>query len=47
MRVLKELHEGSSYQGLMHDLHMATDYARVTTKVATWALGRSMATLVV
>ncbi|MGL5830113.1 MAG: hypothetical protein ACRC0L_11165, partial [Angustibacter sp.] len=44
---LKQLHEGSSDQGVMQELRTATDLALRTTKVTARSLGQVMSTVVV
>ncbi len=46
-KALKQMHEGSSDPGLMHELRTATDFALRATKVTPRSLGKVMSTTVV
>ncbi len=46
-KALKQVHEGSTDQGLMQELRTATDFALRATKVTARSLGKAMSTMVV
>ncbi len=46
-KALKQVHEGSTDQGLMQELRTTTDFALRATKVTARSLGRAMSTMVV
>ncbi len=46
-KALKQVHKGSTDQGLMQELRTATDFALRATKVTARSLGKAMSTMVV